>query len=94
MTYDRETIEGMRPMERPTVRCNVMSRYTDLDGHSDKRLVAHVGRIIVDGNNPWVEVWAAGRSIAERFSWGLVCQVINNRFESPIEFSTIAEYEV
>ena len=52
------------------------------------------GRISLDGNNPWIEIWAEGRWHAERFGWSLVLAVLNDPHESPIWFGKRMQYEV
>lgn len=91
MSYTREELEETPANERPTVRCRVLCKYTDENRLRQSKWRDREGKIIVDGNNPWVEIHAGGRTIAERFSWGLVCQVLNNPRESPISFNEISD---
>lgn len=91
--FDRETIEATRALERPSVRCRIDAVYIDEDGQREHGTKETTGRIVVDGNNPWVELWAAGAWHAERFSWGLVLEVLNDRFAPPIHFAETFEYE-
>jgi hypothetical protein len=74
----RESIESARPSARPRVRCRI-------DGDS----LAHTASITIDGNNPWIEFTYLGVHFCERFSWGLVLEVLNDRFAPPLDFRNI-----
>lgn len=64
-----------QPDRVPKVRCRIGTRNVH-------------GRIIIDGNNPWVEVWD-GEWRAERFGWSLVLSILNDRFAAPIQFDPL-----
>lgn len=86
-THTREEIENMPAKERPTVRCKYPCRLVNEDGRSTDAIKETRGRIIVDGNNPWLEIWAGGRQHAEQFGWCLVLAVLNDKYEPPIFFN-------
>lgn len=78
-TWAREDIEALRAMDRPKVRCRC-----EAEGGVPERDCS--GRIVIDGNNPWVEIWQKGGWRVERFSWSLVLEVLNDPFTSPLWF--------
>ena len=90
----KEDVLQCKYMERPTVRCKYACTYVDQDGRRTKGERETTGKIDIDGNNPWVTIWAAGSHIAERFSWSLVLAVLNDKYEPPIYFGAVPEYEV
>lgn len=92
--FTRADIEEMKALDRPSVRVKYDADLIDEDGRTALSARETTGRIVIDGNNPWVEIWAAGGYAAERFSWGLVLEVLNDRFAAPIYFSQRFEYEV
>ena len=94
MNFTRADLESMKTLERPKVRVKYNADLIDEDGQRTTQTRETTGRIIVDGNNPWIEIHAGGQQRAERFSWGLVCEVLNDRFAAPVFFSQHVEYEV
>lgn len=95
MNWTREDIEAIRELDRPRVRCRISRRNVDQDGHySDPTYRDIEGSISLDGNNPWLTIRAAGEQHAERFSWGLILEVLNDKFAAPICFNKEFVYEV
>lgn len=94
VTYTRQDIERLKGWERPSVRCKFDAVYVDPDGRKTEGRRECTGRIIIDGNNPWVEISAAGKTYAERYSWGLVLAVLNDPHEPAIWFNCRPEYEI
>lgn len=93
--YTREEIETMHSLDRPRVRVKFDCDLIDEEGRRCEASTRETtGCIVVDGNNPWIVIHAAGEQRAERFSWGLVLKVLNDRFAAPIYFSQRVEYEV
>ena len=92
--HTRQEIETMKTMDRPKVRVKYDCVLIDEDGKREEARRETTGRIIVDDNNPWIEIHAGGKQIAERFSWSLVLEILNDRFAAPVYFSTRVEYEV
>lgn len=92
--WDREEIEEMKPVDFPQVRCRFDAIYVDEDGRQERGKRDINGCIVIDGNNPWLVIQAAGVQHSERFSWGLVLEVLNDRFSHPIEFQQEFEYQV
>lgn len=90
----RQDIEQLPANERPTIRCRIDAVYVDEDGEKEHGRRDVTGHIVVEGNNPWIEVHAAGISHAERFGWSLVLEVLNREFATPIHFSREFEYEI
>lgn len=94
-TWTREALEALREMDRPRVRCKI-----DRVNITEDKIRIPTGphsfnaSITVDGNNPWLTSTVAGQCVAFRVSWPLVCEVLNDRFATPIHFPGIAEYEV
>jgi len=58
--YDRESIEALPPKDRPRVRC-ALTRVDIRQGLRTATVIHREAHIAVDGNNPWLELWAAGR---------------------------------
>lgn len=79
--WDRESLEALPADERPLVRCSI-----DVAG-GDGLTKSFMGRIVVDGNNPWLVGRVGKREREFRLSWGLVCQVLNDPLASPVNFS-------
>lgn len=94
--WTRETLEAIREMDRPRVRCSIDRVNIHEDGREIPATGPHTfnGRISVDGNNPWIVGHVASEQIAFRVSWGLVCEVLNDKWARPIHFDGIARYEV
>lgn len=90
--WDREDIEATPFSLRPQARCRIQCDYIDEDGLAERRVKYVMARISVDGNNPWLEIYAAGCHHAERFSWRLVLEVVNDKYATPIEFTKVFEY--
>lgn len=92
---DRQTIENLRYHDRPKVRCSIDRTNVDQDGHKTNVLHRFDGRIVIDENNPWLTTQLAGKQLAFRLSWGLLLEVLNDRFASPVHFLGMnVEYEV
>jgi hypothetical protein len=77
--WTRADLEALKGMDRPKVRCRTEAEH----GRMEQEVP---GRIVIDGNNPWVEIWYKGAWRAERVSWSLVLAVLNDPFASPIWF--------
>jgi hypothetical protein len=92
-SWTRKELEALREKDRPRVRCRFPKRIVR-DGCSDECTWGNcTGYISVEGNNPWIVIHAAGEQHAERFSWGLVCQVLNDPHAAPIFFDREFTYE-
>jgi hypothetical protein len=92
--YTREAIEGMPFRDRPTVRIAYDCETEDEDGRRTRQVRRTTARV-VEGNNPWLVFWAAGAEYADRVSWELVLEVLNDPHASPVHVSnTGIVYEV
>lgn len=93
--WTRQEVEALKTYNgRPRVRVRLTRVNIDPDGRrSAPFLVDTTGQIVVDGNNPWIEVHY-GRTTAERFSWGLVLDVLNDPHAAPIAIGGEFEMEV
>jgi hypothetical protein len=72
--WDKPTLLALKGWERPTVRAAC-------DG---KRRPA---RISPHGNNAWVEVCDGGHWHGMGVSWSLVCDVLNDPHQPPIDIT-------
>lgn len=90
MTHTRESIEATKPLDRPRVRCVVTVWQRDEDGRCVNSVrQKRAGLVVIDGNNPWVDLGQiGGTQLCERFSWGLVLEILNDPFAAPIHFGT------
>jgi hypothetical protein len=77
--WTRAALEAIPAYKRPGIRCRC-----EAEANMPERDCS--GRVVVDGNNPWVEIWYKGGWRAERVSWSLVVEVLNDPFASPIWF--------
>ena len=94
--YNREEIESLPARERPLVRCEIDRINIDSE---DRRHPAGSrsfnATITCDGHKAWLVAFVAGKQIAFWVSWGLLLEVLNDRFARPINFlGQYAEYEV
>ena len=94
-TWDRERLESLKGWDRPSVRCRVDVIATAEDGRTERRVVDKTARIHIDGNNPWVEVsYGSLRNHAERISWGLLLEILNDPFAGPYHFTASADIDI
>lgn len=82
--HDRESIEQTNWLERPSVRIRIEVVYVDEDGIRTYGTKESTGRVIPDANKVWID-WSMG-DVRTAFwvSWGLLLEVLNDRFASPI----------
>ena len=88
--WDKDILADIREIDRPRVRVQYECTLIDEDSRETSAVRTTTGIISIDGNNPWVCISAGGRQIACRFSWGLVLDVLNNKFAPHIYFSNAA----
>jgi hypothetical protein len=94
--YDREGLEAMKGWERPLARCRIDRVNIDEDGRRTETVPhSFMATIAVDGNNPWLVAQVASKGREFRVDWGLLLEVLNDKYAAPIHFlGQVAEYEV
>ena len=85
--FTRELIEATKHYERPSLRCKFECTVVDEDGRKQQQIRETTGHITIDGNNPWICFYAAGKQYAECFPWELILQALNDKFAAPIYLS-------
>ena len=94
--WEQAEIEALRPLQRPKVRCTYPAVYLYEDGRKEYADVRANAEIVVDGNNPWLVLRCVGGTSREyRVSWGLLLEVLNDPYASPVDFLGVkpVEYE-
>lgn len=93
VTWTRQDIEALKGHERPLVRVRITSHYEEDGRRVETVLKDHSAWISVDGNNPWLVTNAGGQQLAFRCSWGLVCEVLNDKYAAPVHFDEEVTYQ-
>lgn len=91
--WTREAIEELKVHERPLVRVRITSHYEQDGQRVETLLKEHSAWISLDGNNPWLVTNVCSQQLAFRCSWGLVCEVLNDRFAAPVHFFQEVTYQ-